>query len=125
MPRLCKRARNTDRRTRNAQLVHDRRLNWTVEEHSKDNVNLRDQVACTRANENSEQRNQRPRANTLRQLEARQRECNQRRMQDNPALTRASLNRISSLLPMQIQNSYKFTLWAMRSNKFIQRRLRT
>ena len=44
-------------------------------------------------NENSEQRNQRLRANTLRQREARQRatnadrERNQRRMQDNRALT--------------------------------------
>ena len=68
--------------------MHDRRLNRTVEEHSRDNVNLRDEVACTRANENSEQHNQRLRANTLRR-EARQRttnadrECNQRRMPDN------------------------------------------
>ena len=66
-------------------------MNRTVEEHSRDNVNLRGQVACTRANENSEQRNQRLRANTLRR-EARQRatnadrERNQRRMQDNRAL---------------------------------------
>ena len=57
MPHLVQRARNIGRRTRNAQLVHDRRLNRTDEEHSRDNVNLRDQVACTRANENSEQRN--------------------------------------------------------------------
>ena len=64
MPRLCKSARNIGRRTRNA---HDRQLNRTVEEHSRDNVNLRDQVACTRANENSEQLNQRLRGNTLRQ----------------------------------------------------------
>ena len=76
MPRLCKRARNIGRRTRNAQLVHDRQLNRTVEEHSRDNVNLQDQVACTRANENSEQRIQRLRANALRQREARQRATN-------------------------------------------------
>jgi len=66
-----------------------------------DNVHLRDQVTCTRANENSKQRNQRLRANTLRQREARQRatnahrERNQRRMQDNRALTWASLNRLT------------------------------
>ena len=71
MPRLCKRARHIGRRTRNAQLVHDIWSNRTVEEHTRDNVNLRDQLACTRANENSEQCNQRLRANTLRQQEAR------------------------------------------------------
>ena len=65
MSRLCKRARNIGRYTRNAQLVHDRRLNRTVE-HLRDNVNLRDQVACTHANENSEQCNQGLRVNTLR-----------------------------------------------------------
>ena len=64
---LCKRARNIGRRTPNAQLVHDLRLNRTVEEYSRENVYLRDQVACTRENENSEQRNQRLRANTLSQ----------------------------------------------------------
>ena len=58
MPRVFKRARNISRHTRNAQLVHDRRLNRIVEEHSRDNVNLRDKVACTGSNENSEQRNQ-------------------------------------------------------------------
>ena len=57
MPRLRKIARHIDRRTQNAQLVHDLRLNRTFE-HSRDNVNLRDQVAFTRANANSEQRNQ-------------------------------------------------------------------
>ncbi|GFW59075.1 transcription elongation factor 1 homolog [Trichonephila clavipes] len=66
------RARNIGRRTQHAQLVHDRRLNRTAEEHSTDNVNLRDQVASTRANEISKQRDQRLRANTLRQREARQ-----------------------------------------------------
>ena len=92
MPRLCKRARNIGQCTRNTQLVHDRRLNRTVEEQSTDNVHLRDHVACTRANENSEQRNQRLRANTLRQREACERatiahrERNQRRIQDNRAL---------------------------------------
>ena len=70
---FVKEQRNIGRRTRNPQLVHDRPLNRTVEEHSMNNVNLRDQVACTRANENSKQRNQRLRANTLRQREARQR----------------------------------------------------
>jgi hypothetical protein len=101
MPFLCKRERNIGRRTPNALLLHDCRLNRTVEEHSTDNVHLRDQVACTFANENSEQRNQRLRANKLRQCEARQqatnahRERNQRRMQDNWALTWASLNRLT------------------------------
>ena len=101
MPRLSKRARNNGRRTRNAQLVLDRQLNRTVEEHSRDNVNLRDQVACTRANEISEQRNQRLRANILRQREAHQRATNahrkrnQRRMQDDRALTQASLNHLA------------------------------
>ena len=71
MSRLCKKARNIGRRTQNAQLVQDRRLKRTVEEHLRDNVNLRDQVACTRVNENSEQCNQRLRANKLRR-EARQ-----------------------------------------------------
>ena len=94
MPRLRERARNIGRRTRNAQLVHNRRLNRKVGEYSTDNVNLRDEVACTHANENSEQRKQRLRTNTLRQREARQRttnarrECNQRRMQDTRGLTR-------------------------------------
>ena len=89
------------RRTQKAQLKHDRRLNRTVEEHSKENLYVRDQIPCTRANENSEQRNRRLRANALRQREARQRatnadrERNQRRMQDNQALTRASLNRLA------------------------------
>ena len=61
----------------------------------------RDQVACTRANENSEQRKQRLRANTLRQRETCQqvtnahRERNQWRMQDNRAMTWASLNRLT------------------------------
>ena len=41
MPRLCKRARHIDRRTQQAQLMHDRRLNRTVEEHSRENVNVR------------------------------------------------------------------------------------
>ncbi|GFW83291.1 hypothetical protein TNCV_2509311 [Trichonephila clavipes] len=72
MPRLRGRARNICRRTQNAQLVHDRRLNRTAEEHSTDNVNLRHQVESTRANEISEQRDQRLRANTLRQREVRQ-----------------------------------------------------
>nr|XP_042898121.1 protein ZBED8-like [Parasteatoda tepidariorum] len=44
MPRLRGRARNIGRRTRNAQLVHDRGLNRTVEEHLTDNVNSRNQV---------------------------------------------------------------------------------
>ncbi|XP_071035395.1 uncharacterized protein [Parasteatoda tepidariorum] len=101
MPRLRGRARNIGRRTRNAQLVHDHRLNRTVEEHLTDNVNLRNQVASSRENENSEQRNQRLRANALRQRETRQRATNenrerdQRRMQDNRALIRASLNRLA------------------------------
>ena len=60
-------------------MVHDRPLNRTVEEHSMDNVHLRVQVACTCANENSEQRNQRLRANTLRQREAHQRATNAHR----------------------------------------------
>ena len=53
------------------------------------------------ANEYSEQRNQRLRVNTLRQREAHQRttnarrECNQRRMQDNRAFKRTSLNRLT------------------------------
>ena len=55
MSRLCKRARHIGRRTRKAQLMHGRRLNRTVEEHSRENLNVRDQIACTRANENSEQ----------------------------------------------------------------------
>ena len=66
MPRICKRARHIGRRAQKAQLMHDRRLNWTVEEHSRENLYVRDQIACTRANENSEQRNHRLRANVLR-----------------------------------------------------------
>jgi hypothetical protein len=95
------RARYIGRRTRNIQLVHDRPLNIAVEEQSTDNVHLRDQFACTGSNENSEKRNQRLRANTLRQREALQRatnahrERNQRQMQDNQALTRASFNRLA------------------------------
>ena len=93
MSRLCKRARYIGRRTQRAKLMHDRRLNRTL---SRDNLNVRGQIACSRANDNSEQRNQRLRANTLRQRATNaDRECNQRRMQDNRALTRASLNRIA------------------------------
>ncbi|GFV46165.1 transcription elongation factor 1 homolog [Trichonephila clavipes] len=101
MPRLRGRARHIGRRTQNAQLVHDRRLNRTAAEHSTDNVNLRYQVASTRANEISEQRDQRLRANTLRQREARQRATNthrelkQQRMQNHRALTQASFNRLA------------------------------
>ncbi|GFU35279.1 transcription elongation factor 1 homolog [Trichonephila clavipes] len=82
-------------------MVHDRRLNRTAEEHSTDNVNVRHQVASTRANEISEQRDQRLSANTLRQREARQRatdahrELNQQRMQNHQALTQASFNRLA------------------------------
>ena len=57
MPRLSIRARHIGRRTQRAQLMHDCRLYRTVEEHSRENLNLRDQNACTRANENSVQRN--------------------------------------------------------------------
>jgi hypothetical protein len=101
MPRLRGRAKNIGRRTQHAQLVHDHRLNRTAEEHSRDNINLRDQVASTRANENLEQRDRRLRANTLRQREARQRatsahrERNQQRMQNHRALARASFNRLA------------------------------
>ena len=63
--------------------MHDRRLNRTVEEQSRENLNVRDLIACTRANENSEQRNQRLRANTLRQREARQRATNADRERSN------------------------------------------
>ena len=80
-------------------MVHNRRLNRIVEEYSTDSVNLRDQVAGTLANENSEQCNQHLHANSLRQQEAcqrttneRPRECNQQQMQDNRTLTRVSLN---------------------------------
>ena len=83
MPRLCKRARHIRRRNQKAQLMHDRRLNRTVE-HSRENLYVRDQIACTHANENSEQCNQRLRANTLRQRAANaDRERNQQRMRDN------------------------------------------
>ncbi|GFY76034.1 uncharacterized protein TNIN_99841 [Trichonephila inaurata madagascariensis] len=111
MPRLRGRAFNTGQRTQHAQLVHHRRLNRTAEEHSTDNVNLRNQFASTRVNENSEQRNQRLRANTLRQREARQRasnalrECNQQRMQNHRALTRASFNRHAFEYDLEIDNS--------------------
>ncbi|XP_015183056.1 PREDICTED: histone-lysine N-methyltransferase, H3 lysine-79 specific-like [Polistes dominula] len=63
----------------------ERQRQRTSAKHSTDNVNLREQVACTRANKNSEQRNQRLRADTLRKREARQpvtnahRKRNQRR----------------------------------------------
>ncbi|GFU80852.1 hypothetical protein TNCV_2461411 [Trichonephila clavipes] len=100
MPRLRGRARNIGRRTQNAQLVHDRRLNGTSEERSTDNVNLRHQVASTRTNEISEQRDRRLRANTLRQRDARHRannehrELNQQRMQNHRALIVLHLNMI-------------------------------
>ncbi|GFV54506.1 helitron_like_N domain-containing protein [Trichonephila clavipes] len=66
-----------------------------------DNAYLRDQVASARENENSEQRDQRLRDNTLRQRDARQRatnahrERNQQRIQNHRALTRASVNRFA------------------------------
>jgi hypothetical protein len=108
---FCKSARNIGWRTPNTQLVHDRRLNRTVKEHPTDNVHLWDQVACTRANKNSEQRNQRLRANTLRQGEARQRainphrERNQWRMQDNRAWTETTLNRLTFEYDLEIDYS--------------------
>ncbi|KAK0160292.1 hypothetical protein PV328_007720 [Microctonus aethiopoides] len=45
---------NIGRRTRNAEIVRFCRLNRTAEEHLTDNVNLRVQVANTRANESLE-----------------------------------------------------------------------
>ena len=83
MSLLCKRARNIGRRTPNAQLVHDHRLNRTVEEHSRENLYVRYQIACTSANENSEQRNQRLRANTLN---------NERHVDKRPTQTENVLN---------------------------------
>uniref|UniRef100_A0A1B6DWN4 C2H2-type domain-containing protein n=2 Tax=Clastoptera arizonana TaxID=38151 RepID=A0A1B6DWN4_9HEMI len=40
MPRLRGRAKNIGRRTRNAQLIHDRRLKRLKQENSTDNVNF-------------------------------------------------------------------------------------
>lgn len=51
MPHLWGRAKNIDQRTPNAQLVHDRQLNRTYEEHSS--ADKANQVASTCANENS------------------------------------------------------------------------
>ena len=39
---------------------HNRLLNRTAEDHLTDNVNLRDRVAITRANESREHRNENP-----------------------------------------------------------------
>jgi len=61
------------RRTRILQIVHTRRLSRTAEDQLTDNANFGDQVANTHANEIQEQRNERRRANALKQIQARQR----------------------------------------------------
>lgn len=101
MPRLRGRGGNIGRRTRNSQLVQNRRLNRSAEDQLTDNENLRNQAAITRANESQEQRNERLRANALRQRLARQRVTDtfrtreQQRLQVYRALTRASLLRLA------------------------------
>uniref|UniRef100_A0A0K8UGF5 Transcription elongation factor 1 homolog n=1 Tax=Bactrocera latifrons TaxID=174628 RepID=A0A0K8UGF5_BACLA len=88
------------RRSHNAQMVRNHRLNRTVEEHLTTNANVREQIANPRANENSEQRNQRLHANTLKPREARQRvsdahRANERQwIQNRRALPRASFSRL-------------------------------
>ncbi|VVC27150.1 Hypothetical protein CINCED_3A015105, partial [Cinara cedri] len=72
-PRLRGRGGNIGRRTWNSQLVQNRRLNRSAEDQLTDNENLRNQAAITRTNESQEQRNERRRANALRQRLARQR----------------------------------------------------
>ncbi|XP_050340695.1 uncharacterized protein LOC126767147 [Bactrocera neohumeralis] len=111
MPRLRGRAKNIGRRSHNPQIARNHRLNRTVEEHLTTNANVREQIANSRANENSEQRNQRLRANTLRQREARQRvsdahRANERqRNQNRRALTRASFNRLAFEYDPEVDNS--------------------
>lgn len=101
MPRLRRGGGNIGRRTRNAQGVHTHRLNSTAEDQLTDTANLRDRVANLRANENQERRNERLRANALRQRQARQRVTDahrvheQQRLQVHRALTRASLLRLA------------------------------
>ncbi|VVC37945.1 Hypothetical protein CINCED_3A010874 [Cinara cedri] len=73
MPRFRRRGGNIGRRTRNSQLVQNRRLNRSAEDQLTDNENLRNQAVITRTNESQEQRNERRRANALRQRLARQR----------------------------------------------------
>ena len=101
MPRLRVRGGNIGRRTRHSEIVHTNRFNRTADEQLTDNANLRDQVAKTRANEIQEQRNERLRANALRQTEARQRATDahrlheQQRLQVHRELTRTSFLRLA------------------------------
>jgi len=64
MPRQAR--GNIGLRTRNAQFVHNYRLNRSAEDQLTDNGNVRNQTAITRANESKELRNERRRANALR-----------------------------------------------------------
>ncbi|XP_026476448.1 uncharacterized protein LOC113382110 [Ctenocephalides felis] len=101
MPRIRRGASNFGRRTRQARAIYERRLNRTHEQHMMDNMNLREQVANTRANESLERRTQRLTDMALRNREvqgsatAAIRENNQRRVNNHRALVRASLLRLA------------------------------
>ncbi|XP_026471532.1 uncharacterized protein LOC113375801 [Ctenocephalides felis] len=97
MPRIRRAASNFGRRTRQARAIYERRLNRTHEQHMTDNMNLREQVANTRANESLERRTQRLTDMALRNREVQRgataaiRENNQQRVNNHRAFLRASL----------------------------------
>ncbi|GBP76085.1 hypothetical protein EVAR_46953_1 [Eumeta japonica] len=97
MPCLRRRGGNIGQRTRNSQLLQNRWLNRSAE----DKENVRNQAAIIRANGSQEQRNERLRANALRQRLARQRVTDtfrtreQQRSQVYRAWTRALFLRLA------------------------------
>lgn len=101
MPRLRGRGGNIGRRTIHSQLQHNHRLNTSAQDQLTVNGNVINPTAITRANESQEHRNERLRANALRQRLARQRVTNtfrtreQQRLQVYRTLTRASLLRLA------------------------------
>ena len=98
MPRLRGRGGNIGRRTWDSQRNYNRRLNRTAEERLADNVKLRHRAAIARANESPEHRNERLRADALRQRERRRRATDEHRAHDRErvqrrrALTHTSLH---------------------------------
>lgn len=101
MPRLRGRGNNIGRRTRHSQEVRNIRQNSSAEARATDNEHLRVRMANIRANETTDQRNERLQANALRQRQARQnsndayRTHEQQRQREYRALTRSSFLRLA------------------------------
>lgn len=92
---------NIGRPTRHSQVVRNNRLNRTAEEQATDNANARDGMASTRAHESEEQRNDRLRANAIRQRHARERATDEHRtmrwqhVEIHRVFTRLSFDRLA------------------------------